>query len=80
MTSNDLSSKKRAPTASKRVVNALFNDCYDPINCCQNEVILTENLEGLHKMNNYYLCKITFGKDEVAGSNPAISSMSARKF
>ena len=75
VTSNDLSSKKRAPTASKRVVNALFNDCYDPINCCQNEVILTENLDGLHKMNNYNLCKITFGKDEVAGSNPAISSI-----
>ena len=75
VTSNDLSSKKRAPTASERVVNALFDDCYDPINCCQNEVILTENLGGLHKLNNYNLCIITFGKDEVAGSNPAISSI-----
>ena len=50
-------------------------DCYGCIKHYQNEAILAENLDGLHKDYNYKLCKTALGKDEVAGSNPAISSI-----
>ena len=50
-------------------------NCYGCIKHYQNEAILAENLDGLHKDYNYKLCKTALGKDEVAGSNPAISSI-----
>ena len=55
-------------------------DCNRSVKCHQNEADLTEYLADMHKYYNYKLCKIALGKDEVAGSNPAISSSSARKF
>lgn len=36
---------------------------------------MAENLDGLHKDYNYKLCKTALGKDEVAGSDPAIRSI-----
>jgi len=56
-------------------VDACFANCNYYEKRHQNEAVLAENLDGLHKDYNYKLCKIAFGKDEVAGSNPAISSI-----
>ena len=56
-------------------VDACFANCNYYEKRHQNEAVLAENLDGLHKDYNYKLCKIALGKDEVAGSNPAISSI-----
>jgi len=53
-------------------------DCNRSVKCHQNEADLTEYLADMHKYYNYKLCKIALGKDEVAGSNPAISSTCGR--